>query len=172
MRRALASENIVHVATYGVLNSQSPMFSRLELARRGNGHSADDGRLEVHEVLGLPIRSSLVYLSGCETALGRSWSTDFAEGQDYATLSQAFLYAGAANVIATLWRVEDEGAGVFARTFYRELRLSPPEEALARTQRALIADEQFASPYYWAAYRLSGSALWPGRSDGRVTLVP
>ena len=37
------------------------------------------------------------------------------------TLAQAFLSAGAANVILTLWRIDDAGAGEFAKAFYSAL---------------------------------------------------
>ena len=157
LRRALGSGGLVHVATHGALNLRNPMFSRLELADGERDLPEDDGRLEVHEVLGLRIRGPLVYLSGCETGLGRAWSTRFAPGEDYTTLAQAFLYAGAGNVIATLWRVEDEGAADFARLFYTELARSHPIEALAGAQRAMIASGDRSAPYYWAAYRLSGT---------------
>ncbi len=55
---------------------------------------ADDGQLEVHEIIGLRVHSPLVFLSGCETGLGGAWSTGFAPGDDFATLARAFLYAG------------------------------------------------------------------------------
>ncbi len=157
MREALSSGAIVHVASHGVMNARNPMFSRVELARGSEAQSADDGRLEVHELLGLSVRSPLVFLSGCETGLGTAWSTEFARGEDYATLAQAFLYAGAGNVIATLWRVEDAGAALFAESFYRHLQNVPPADALARAQRDLMSDSEYSAPYYWAAYVLSGT---------------
>ena len=156
VRQALAVDGFVHLASHGVMNAQSPMFSRIELARGENGDSAEDGRLEVHEVLDLTIRSPLVFLSGCETGLGAAWSTGFDQGEDYATLDRAFLLAGADAVIATLWRVEDEGAAAFASRFYKELRGARAPEAVASAQRAMIGDRRYASPFYWAAYRLSG----------------
>ena len=157
VRRALAGDRPVHLATHGILNARSPMFSRLELARAAGDTSLDDdGRLEVHELLDLTIRSPLVFLSGCETGAGTAWSTSFAPGEDYATLAEAFLFAGARNVIATLWRIEDRGAATFAETFYENAQHAGPVEALAAAQRALIADKALASPYYWAAYVISG----------------
>ncbi len=54
VRTALAGSGLVHVATHGILNAQNPMFSRLELARNNGGDPADDGRLEVHELLEPP----------------------------------------------------------------------------------------------------------------------
>lgn len=158
-RRALAAGGAVHAATHGVLNAQNPLFSRIEFARASDGGPADDGRLEVHELLGLRVTSPLVFLSGCETGLGTAGSTDFARGEDFATLAQAFLYAGADNVIATLWRVEDEGAAAFAERFYGHLAKVPPPEGLAAAQRDMLANRRFAAPFYWASYALSGDGL-------------
>ncbi len=156
-REALAQGGVVHLATHGVMNPRNPMFSRLELRQGVEGRSADDGRLEVHELLGLAIGAPLVFLSGCETGLGAAWSSQFVRGEDFATLARAFLYAGSDNVVATLWSLEDESAAVFAELFYRELERAASIEALARARRAMIAQDRYASPYYWAAYRLSGS---------------
>jgi CHAT domain-containing protein/tetratricopeptide (TPR) repeat protein len=155
LRDALASNAVVHVATHGAMNPRNPMFSRIELAR-GGGDPADDGRLEVHEVLALGIHAPIVFLSGCETGVGAAWSTGFAQGEDYATLAQAFLYAGAGSVVATLWRIGDEGAAAFAERFYARVNAVEPAEALAEAQRAMLADRRYASPYYWAAYQVSG----------------
>jgi CHAT domain-containing protein len=170
VRRALARSGVVHVATHGVMNARSPMFSRLELAP-GAGEPSDDGRFEIHELLGMRVRSPLVFLSGCETALGTSWSTSFARGEDYATLAQAFLFAGAGSVVATLWRIDDEGAAAFATAFYDAARTRPPLDALASAQRTLLRDPRYArfsAPRYWAAYVLAGD----GRAAAQSALRP
>ena len=135
------------------------MFSRIELAAGNGTGSADDGRLEVHEVLGLTIHSPLVFLSGCETGLGAAWSTSFDRSEDYATLAQAFLYAGARNVVATLWRVADESAAEFAGRFFAGLPSSGAADALASAQRQMIADVRYRAPYHWASYQVSGDGL-------------
>jgi CHAT domain-containing protein len=46
---------------------------------------------------------------------------------------------------------------VFATRFYTKLAGTRPTEALAATQRALLADGRFRHPYYWAGYRVAGS---------------
>jgi CHAT domain-containing protein len=160
LREALADARIVHVASHGYLNRRNPLFSRIELAQPASvtrSSSSDDGRLDLHEVFEMTIGSQLVFLSGCETGLGTAWSTDFARGEDFATLAQAFLYSGAREVIATLWRLDDEAAAVFASKFYRNLKELPPAEALAAAQREVRSDSRFKAPYNWAAYTLSGS---------------
>jgi CHAT domain-containing protein/tetratricopeptide (TPR) repeat protein len=155
-RSALAAGGIVHLATHGELNSWNPMFSWLQAAGGPGGASGDDGRLEVHEILGLRVRSPLVFLSGCETGLGTAWSTGFAPGEDFATLARAFLYAGARNVVATLWRVDDQGAAAFAEEFYRRLPADGPVAALAGAQRTMVGDSRYSAPYYWAGYTIAG----------------
>jgi CHAT domain-containing protein len=160
VRRALHLASIVHVASHGTLDAARPMFSAIVLApasRRNDAGPENDGRLETHEVLGLTVNSALVYLSGCETALGASGSTGDPGGEDYTTLAQAFLFAGARNVVATLWRIDDRGASEFATRFYGALAESTPATALAAAQRSLIHNPRYASPYYWAAYTVSGA---------------
>ncbi len=156
LRRALEGEGVIHVATHGEMNARNPLFSRLALAPGRGNDGDDDGWLEVRELLGLHSRSPLVFLSGCETGLGAAWSTEFETGEDYTTIAQALLYAGARNVVATLWRIDDAAAGDFAARFYGKLRTVAVPEALADAQRAMLADPRYRSPYYWAAYEVSG----------------
>jgi hypothetical protein len=98
------------VASHAELDPSNPLFSAIAFAPHSTALD-DDGRFELHELLGMAVSSPLVFLSGCETGLGPAGSTSFARGEDYATLAQAVLYAGARNVVATLWRVEDDGGG-------------------------------------------------------------
>jgi CHAT domain-containing protein len=157
VRAALANGAMVHVATHGILNGRNPMFSRIELARSGAPGSANDGRLEVHELLGLTIRSPLVFFSGCETGAGYEWTDDPVAGTADLTLAQAVLAGGANHVISTLWRINDAGAGIFSEHFYRRLAAGTVAGAFAEAQRAMAEDPRYENPYYWAGYTLSGS---------------
>ena len=58
--------------------------------------------------------ADLVVLSGCETALGRE-----IRGEGLVGLTQGFLYAGAARVVASLWRVQDRATAELMGRFYR-----------------------------------------------------
>ncbi|HEY6225027.1 MAG TPA: CHAT domain-containing protein, partial [Gemmatimonadales bacterium] len=153
-RQALAAGGIVHVASHAQLDPSNPLFSAVAFAPHSNA-TDDDGRFELHELLGLTVSSPLVFLSGCETGLGPAGSTSFARGEDYATLAQAVLYAGARNVVATLWRVEDDGAAAFAARFYEHLRYGDPVQALALAQRHLL-HTRYSAPFYWAPYVIAG----------------
>jgi CHAT domain-containing protein len=168
LQRALQSGDIVHIATHARMNPRNPLFSAIKVSSGTGQPTAADARLEVHELLGMHVRSPLVFLSGCETALGGSWSTTFDEGEDYTTLAQALLYAGARNVVATLWRIDDAGAAAFASRFYPALGSGDVGEALARAQREMLGDTRYRSPYYWAAYEVSGAGLPFSGANGLV----
>ncbi|HUG27826.1 MAG TPA: CHAT domain-containing protein, partial [Gemmatimonadales bacterium] len=172
VRRALTTRRpaLVHVASHGVMNAENPLFSRLELAP-GRGSAGDDGRLEVYEVLDLAVTSPLVFLSGCQTALGGKWSTAFNPGEDYTTLAQSFLYAGSREVVATLWRIDDEGAAVFAEALFRHLQSGSAAEALRRAQAELRASHRWRHPYYWAAYTLTVAGRPGGAQTGAAVTV-
>lgn len=171
VRDALGRPMIVHIATHGTVNIRNPLFSAIALARSSaTDPPGRDGRLTVHEVLGLRVRSPMVFLSGCETGLGGGWSTGFTHQEDYGTLAQSFLYAGAGNVVATLWRIEDEGAAMFAERFYGWLRRTAPTEALARAQRDMLRSASRSDPYYWAAYQLSGDGGTHGTGHLSVSM--
>ena len=78
-------------------------------------------------------------------------------GEDFTTMGQALLYAGARNVVATLWRIDDNAAAEFAGRFYDVLTSRSAADALATAQRAMIGDPELRSPYLWAAYQVSGN---------------
>ena len=157
-RNALISGNVVHAATHGLMNYRNPLFSRIELSRGlvASG-SENDGRLEVREVLGLDVKSPLVFLNGCETGALDSWSSDGVRATGDLAISQALLSAGAQNVASALWRIDDAGASVFSKTFYQALHSQNASAAFAVAQRSVAGMPGYASPYYWAGYVLSGS---------------
>jgi CHAT domain-containing protein len=126
------------------------------VGQRSGPGSDRDGRLEVHEILGMRTTSRLVFLSGCETGLASAGLEPFAQGIEEGSLAQAFLAAGAGTVVATLWRVGDTGAADLAERFYRQLGLEggvSAAEALARSQREVIRARTGSG---WAAYTVWG----------------
>ena len=145
---------VIHLATHGTLNQQNPLFSYLTLGAGGG----EDGRLEVQELFDMPLNARLVVLSACQTALGSGTLADVPAGDDWVGLVQAFLTAGASNVLATLWPVEDLPTAALMERFYGEFAAGRSEaEALARAQRAALHNPATADPFYWAGFTLSGS---------------
>jgi CHAT domain-containing protein/tetratricopeptide (TPR) repeat protein len=154
LRTAAGPFRVIHLATYGVLNRANPLFSYIDL-NPGGGY---DGRLEVHEVFGLTAAADLVVLSACETGLAAGSRADVPPGDDWVGLARSFLSAGASNVVATLWRVEDEATAALVAQFYRAMGGGASvREALAGAQRKLLVDPRWVNPFYWAGFVLVGA---------------
>jgi CHAT domain-containing protein len=84
---------------------------------------------------------------------------DLPPGEDWVSLTRAFLHAGAAQVVATLWPVEDQSTASLMERFYQTFAAGAhPAEALSQAQRALLASPHTAHPFYWAAFVNVGSA--------------
>jgi CHAT domain-containing protein len=150
--RALApGREVVHLATYGVLNKHNPLFSFVELGAGGG----EDGRLEVHELFGLTLNARLLVLSACQTGVAAGTLADVPPGDDWVGLVHGFLFAGASNVVATLWPVQDRATARLMERYYTELSQGRPEaEALAEMQRSALRAPATAHPFYWAGFAL------------------
>lgn len=79
------------------------------------------------------------------------------------------MYAGAARVLASLWKVEDAATAELMKRFYARLfgeqRLSPAA-ALRAAQIEMQQQRRWAAPYYWAAFVLQGE--WNAFDVGRL----
>jgi len=107
LRELAPAAGLLHLATHGVFRQDNPLFSALRLA---------DGWLTLADVERMDLRGTgLVTLSACETGAGDP------RGGDLFGLSQAFLQAGAASLVASLWPVPDEATRRLMIGFYRHL---------------------------------------------------
>lgn len=134
------------------------LLSGLVLAG-ANAHTRgrEAGYLTADEIRYLDLRRcELVVLSGCETGLGATRG-----GEGLLGLRRALHTAGARTVIASHWRVPDQGTRQLMEEFYRQLwepRL-PPAAALRAAQLRVLARQRelgVDEPGAWAAFALSG----------------
>ena len=138
--------SFVHFAAHATANRASPLDSALILSREGNSYA-----LTAREIMRVPLDANLVTLSSCRSAGARAYS-----GEGLVGLTWAFLQAGARNVIAGLWDVDDESTSRLMSKMYRELtRGIPPEDALRTAQLSLLhAGYPYQKPYYWGPFQL------------------
>lgn len=143
---------ILHIAAHGVLDPEQPLLSALALAEQDAAGRPVPGTLPAHEIYDLDLPAELVVLSACETARGRE-----VPGEGLVSgLPRAFLHAGAARVLVSLWEVEDRATRDLMVRFYRGLlgRGLPPAQALAEAQRSLRTEGRL--PSQWAGFALLG----------------
>lgn len=151
---------VLHLSTHGYFNTRNPLFSGLELAADGN----NDGRLEVHEILGLSLHAVLVTLSACETGMGSGYFYELPAGDEFIGLARAFLLAGSRSVLATLWPVDDRSTVAIMEGFYKRMEQTGHGDgdgngqavALAQVQRELKNSGKYKHPFYWAPFVLIG----------------
>ncbi len=140
----------LHFATHGLVNESEPALSRIFL----NPGQNEDGSLYAGEIYNLKINADLVTLSACETGLGK-----VAKGEGIVGLSRALQYAGANNIIVSLWQVADASTSQMMIEFYK-YNLSNDHHgyntALRRAKLSLLNSEEYNSPYYWAPFILVG----------------
>ena len=141
LRAQAGSADVLHLACHGQFRSDNPMFSALHL---------HDAALTVELAEALNLRPGIVVLSACETGLA-----ELGSGDEMVGLVRAFLVAGAARVLASLWPVDDEVTAAFMASFYAALcRGQTPAAALQLAQTEVM--RQHPHPFYWAAFTLHG----------------
>jgi tetratricopeptide (TPR) repeat protein len=153
----LGTDRYIHLATHGVVDDRFPLRSAVILARDHlpdplrqleAGLPAYDGRLTAEEVLRQwHLKSDLVTLSACQTALGK-----YEKGEGFVGFAQALILAGSSSVCLSQWKVDDAATALLMQRFYQNLLGKrdgltgplPKAEALAEAKawlRGLSRDE-------------------------------
>jgi CHAT domain-containing protein len=141
LRHHAGDADVVHLACHAQFRSDNPRFSALHLF---------DGALTVELAEALALRPCTVVLSACETALAEGGS-----GDEMVGLVRAFLVAGAARVVASLWPVDDAVTAGFMTAFYGALVGGmAPASALQVAQEITL--QAHPHPCYWGAFTLYG----------------
>ncbi len=153
---------ILHFATHGLVDPVRPERSGLALARLDatGAEIGGDTFLRLGDLAGRRLGAELVSLSACDSALGRQ-----KRGEGPQSLGRAFLAAGAANALVSLWRVDDAATEALMVDFYRRLleKGEAPAAALRGAQLAIRSRPGWGDPYYWGAFVLQGD--WRGGTE-------
>jgi CHAT domain-containing protein len=151
---AMGDVRILHLATHGFVNGDYPDLSGIALSMVDERGGPIDGFFRLNHVYNLRLNADLVVLSACQTALGEQ-----VRGEGLIGLTRGLMYAGAARVVASLWKVDDQATAALMTAFYRGMlgpRKLPAAAALREAQNVLRNNPRWQSPYYWAAFTLQG----------------
>ncbi len=134
----------LHLATHGVLNAVEPIQSYLLLA---------DSHLAAGDVANLDLDGvRVVTLSACQSALA---DRNPELGWDLFTLADAFGFARAPTLVASLWKVDDSATRELMVELYRGLK-SGASRGAALQQAQLKEMAARPHPFYWASFELIG----------------
>ena len=117
------------------------------------GATEDDGLLTGLEAAHLNLHGTgLVILSACLSLVG-----DIHAGEGAMSLRRAFSIAGAQAVLASHWRVSDQATQALMQNFTAHWQSGMSRTAaLRKAQLELRQSEDHASPFFWAAFTLTG----------------
>jgi CHAT domain-containing protein/tetratricopeptide (TPR) repeat protein len=148
------NSRVLHLATHGVLNDASPLYSYLLLAGEGNG-GAEDGLLEARELLRMKLNAELAVLSACETARGRAGA-----GEGMIGLSWALFVSGVPTTVLSQWKVESDSTSRLMIAFHQNRQKNLTDaEALRAAALAIRKDPQYQHPFYWAPFITVGAGF-------------
>ncbi len=117
------------------------------------------------ELYHLDMNPDLVVLSACETGIGKLYKSEGAM-----SIARGFQFAGAQNLLFSLWKVNDYTTSVLMDKFYSKVKKgSSYFESINQAKRDYLADESIPnakkSPYYWSSFVYYGTLNKKESSD-------
>lgn len=166
----LEGKKYIVLSSHGFYNEESPSLSGIYFAKN---KEADTGRqkrvstnrlsptvhlppsnesmkLYISDTFHLPLDADLVVLSSCESGIG-----ELQKGEGMLALNRGFLYAGAQNIIYSLFKVPD-AASQFTPNFFRYVLQENCSYAAALQKAKLDLIESGSEPLFWAGFALVG----------------
>jgi CHAT domain-containing protein len=140
----------IHFVAHGIATRMRPLDSAVILARDGDSY-----KLYARDIIKQKLHARLVTISSCHGAGTRAYT-----GEGLVGLAWAFLHAGAQQVIAALWEVNDNATPKLMDDLYTGIRAGQdPATALRNAKLNLLHSRSvFRHPKYWAPFVLySGS---------------
>lgn len=116
-----------------------------------------DQEILYSELYNLNINPDLVVLSACETGIGKLYKAEGAM-----SVARGFQFAGAQNLLFSLWKVNDYTTSVFMTDFYKNIQNNQTYfEANTNAKLDFLNDKSIPnakkSPYYWSSFVYYGS---------------
>lgn len=166
-------------ATKSSFKENSSKYGILHLSThaRGGGYITPasiefyDEKLFLNELYSLDLNPELVVLSACETGVGK-----LQKGEGVMSIARGFQYAGAQNILFSLWKINDQSTSMIMASFYKKYRNhSSLYTANHDSKLAYLQDESISnskkSPYYWGAFMYYGKLTTPQEFNIGLILI-
>ncbi len=157
----LAQYRILHIASHGLVDNERPELSSLLVSRFDATGQPREGVVGLPDIFNLQLSAELVVLSACKTGLGT-----FVRGEGLIGLTRGFMYAGASQIVVSLWSISDQSTARLMTHFYRAMLRDkrPPAVALRQAQLDMRREPRYRHPFFWAPFQVHGQRS-PARSD-------
>ncbi|MDN3548704.1 CHAT domain-containing protein [Mucilaginibacter aquaedulcis] len=146
----------IHLATHAYANDKNPDQSFIVFYPSSNNTDINY-KLFQPEIYNLKLdKTRLVMLSACESGTG-----ELVNGEGLMSLSRAFSYAGCNNIVASMWKADDNATAYIAKKFHTYLKKGfTITRALQQAKLDYLNDDHIPStqklPAYWTHMRLIG----------------
>jgi CHAT domain-containing protein/uncharacterized protein HemY len=158
VRKESGASRILHLATHGVVDDTSPMYSYVVLSQ-SRVNENEDGLLEAREIMDLDLNCDLVVLAACNTAGGR-----VSKGEGVIGLAWSFFIGGSPAIVVSQWAVESSSTAALMIEFHKTLKASidgqrpgvGKAEALRIAALKLLRTPRYRHPFYWAPFVVIG----------------
>ena len=152
---------LLHIASHGLVDNERPELSSLLVSRFDATGQPREGIVGLPDIFNLQLSAELVVLSACKTGLGT-----FVRGEGLVGLTRGFMYAGASQIVVSLWSISDQSTARLMTHFYRALLRDkrPPAAALRQAQLDMRRESRYRHPFFWAPFQVH-SQWAPAKSD-------
>jgi CHAT domain-containing protein len=166
-------------ASFSNFKNNANLYSILHLSTHASSGDIEtpasikfyDQEILYSELYNLNINPDLVVLSACETGIGKLYKAEGAM-----SIARGFQFAGAQNLLFSLWKVNDYTTSVFMTDFYKNIKNDIPYfEANTNAKLAFLQDKSIPnakkSPYYWSSFVYYGSVSAEEKSTNYIYYI-
>jgi len=166
-------------ASFSNFKNEANKYSILHLSTHASSGDVEtpasikfyDQEILYSELYNMHISPDLVVLSACETGIGKLYKAEGAM-----SVARGFQFAGAQNLMFSLWKVNDFTTSVFMTDFYKNVKNDVPYfYANANAKRDYLNDKSIPnakkSPYYWSSFVYYGSISTEEKSPNYIFYI-
>ncbi len=146
---------IIHIASHFLIDKNNSLNSSLLFSNSGKIE-----KLRVADIYNMNLDAQLVMLLACSTGEG-----EIQQGEGVMNASRSFLYAGANELIMSIWPISDRATKEISILFLKNLNDGMPEkEALRKAKLAYLnsSDRIASAPFLW------GSIIYLGNNNSKI----
>lgn len=165
IKRSAKTRLLMHEeATKGAFLRAASQYDVLHLSTHATGGdftnpasiSFYDEPMLVNELYSMDIHPELVVLSACETGIGK-----LQKGEGAMSIARGFQYAGAKNILFSLWQINDASTATLMSLFYQSYEKTNSANSANRQSKLDYLQSKSVSnikksPYYWSAFMYYG----------------